>query len=154
MAIEDHLPLQLQVMGSISNCFSFSLGYIFRRDHKLNKNRRFDKSFSSGSTSRWHQDQDKLHRVVAWRQVQDDGQQPRRGAAAPAADDEVLVLGLLVQPAAQRGEALLVEREVPPGPLVEVINGTVLPGRVVEDGAPRRHVQGLIDRWRLLKLGS
>ena len=104
-------------------------------------------SSSSGnsSTSRWHQDQDKLHLVVAGRQVQDDGEQPRRGAAAPAADDEVLVLGLLLQPPAQCGQALLVEREVPPGPLVEVVHGAVLPGRVVEDGAPRRHVQRLLD---------
>jgi len=58
-----------------------------------------------------------------------------------------------LQPAPQRGEALLVEREVPPGALVEVVHAAVLPGRVVEDGAPRRHVQGLPDRWRLLKLG-
>ena len=113
----------------------------------------YAKIFSSGSTSRWHQDQDKLHLVVAGRQVQDDGEQPRCVAVAPAADDEVLVLGLLLQPAAQRGEALLVEREVPPGALVEVVHAAVLPGRVVEDGAPRRHVQGFLDRWRLLKLG-
>jgi hypothetical protein len=111
-------------------------------------------SRSSSSTCRWHQDKDKLHLVVAGRQVQDDGEQPRRvPAGTPAADDEVLVFGLLLQPPAQGRQALLVEREVPPGPLVEVVHGAVLPSRVVEDGAPRRHVQRLLGWWRLLQLG-
>ena len=89
MATEDHLPLQLQVMHNIS----INAWNIFRRA--------MSSSSGNSSTSRWHQDQDKFHLVVAGRQVQDDGEQPRRGAAAPAADDEVLVLGLLLQPPAQ-----------------------------------------------------
>uniref|UniRef100_A0A0A8Z7K3 Uncharacterized protein n=1 Tax=Arundo donax TaxID=35708 RepID=A0A0A8Z7K3_ARUDO len=92
----------------------------------------------------WHQDQDKLHLIVAGWQVQDDGEQPRHGAAGPAADDEVLVLGLVLEPTAQRGEALVVDREVPPGSLVEIVHAAVLPGGVVEDDKPRRHVQGLL----------
>jgi hypothetical protein len=57
-------------------------------------------ALASSSTSRWHQDQYKLHLDVTGRQVQDDGGgTPRHGAVAPAADDDVLVLGVLLQPA-------------------------------------------------------
>ena len=69
--------------------------------------------------------------MFARREFEDDEEQrPRQPGTATAEDEVPAAAGLLLQ--VQRHKALL-EREVLPGPIVEVVHAAVVPGIVVED---------------------